>query len=87
VILKKQYFTLILKKQYFTIFLQVVKLARDNRNKKLPAYPLLYYCSSRPFFAFIFFSLCTTTIQETITVIQPTTIKMMAVFFLTSGCH
>jgi len=48
----------ILEKQYFTVFLQVqpqVELPRDNRDRKLPAYPLLCYCSSRPFFAFISF--------------------------------
>jgi hypothetical protein len=33
----------------------LVELARDNKDRKLPAYPLLYYYSSCPFFAFIFF--------------------------------
>jgi hypothetical protein len=47
---------------------------RDNRDRKLPAYPLLCYCSSRSFFAFISFHCA-----------QPTTIKMMdASLFLDS---
>jgi hypothetical protein len=78
----------ILKKQYFTVFLQVqpqVELARDNRDRKLPAYLLFCYCSSRSFFAFISFHCAQQIIQETITATQPTTIKMMAAsFFLHS---
>jgi hypothetical protein len=46
---------MILEKQYFTAFLQVqpqivVELAGDNKDRKLTAYPLLCYCSSRSFF-------------------------------------
>jgi glucose-6-phosphate-specific signal transduction histidine kinase len=73
VILKRQYFTASCKFNHRLNFLEITEIGN------LPAYPLLFCCSSRPFFAFISLHCAQQPYRKPLLL---TTIKVMVASFL-----